>query len=159
MNKMKIVILLLCLIFANCAVNKNIKTNQQNRLIDSTYSVKTDSTILNSNKIEKDNSTENTEIKIEENISEIIADSVNRTSTQRTVNKITTITKNKKNDIVKSDTISSTSIKIDTLANIKKDNSTIDSKVVEKESQSLKWIMYIVISISIVAVILFLKFK
>jgi len=159
MNKMKIVILLLCLIFANCAVNKNIKTNQQNRLIDSTYSVKTDSTILNSNKIEKDNSTENTEIKIEENISEIIADSVNRTSTQRTVNKITIITKNKKNDIVKSDTISSTSIKIDTLANIKKDNSTIDSKVVEKESQSLKWIMYIVISISIVAVILFLKFK
>ena len=159
MNKMKILILLLCLIFANCAVNKNIKTNQQNRLIDSTYSSKIDSTILNSNKIEKDNSTEDTEIKIEENISEIIADTVNRTYTQRTVNKITTITKNKKNDIVKSDTISSTSIKIDTLANIKKDNSTIDSKVVEKESQSLKWIMYIVISISIVAVILFLKFK
>lgn len=159
MNKLKIVILLLCLIFANCAVNKNIKTNQQNRLIDSTYSVKTDSTILNSNKIEKDNSTEDTEIKIEENISEIIADTVNRTSTQRTVNKITIITKNKKNDIVKSDTISSTSIKIDTLANIKKDNSTIDSKVVEKESQSLKWIMYIVIAIAIVAVILFIRFK
>lgn len=159
MNKMKIVILLLCLIFANCAVNKNIKTNQQNRIVDSTYSVKTDSTILNSNKIEKDNSTEDTEIKIEENISEIIADTVNRTSTQRIVNKITIITKNKKNDIVKSDTISSTSIKIDTLANIKKDNSTIDSNVVEKESQSLKWIMYIVISITIIAVILFIKFK
>ena len=159
MNKMKIVILIFCLIFANCAVNKNIKTNQQNRIVDSTYSIKTDSTIVNSNKIEKDNSTENTEIKIEENISEIIADTVNRTSTQRTVNKITIITKNKKNDIVKSDTISSTSIKLDTLANIKKDNSTIDSKVVEKESQSLKWIMYIVISIAIVAVILFLKFK
>lgn len=159
MNKLKIVILLLCLLFANCAVNKNIKTNQQNRLIDSTYSVKTDSTILNSNKIEKDNSTENTEIKIEENISEIIADTVNCTSTQRTINKITTITKNKKNDIVKSDTISSTSIKIDTLANIKKDNSTIDSKVVEKESQVLKWIMYIVISFAIVAVILFIRFK
>lgn len=159
MNKLKIVILLFCLIFANCAVNKNIKTNQQNRLIDSTYSVKTDSTILNSNKIEKDNTIENTEIKIEENISEIFADTVNRTSTQRTVNKITIITKNKKNDIVKSDTISATSIKIDTLANVKKDNSTIDRKIVEKESQSLKWIMYIVISITIIAVILFIKFK
>lgn len=159
MNKMKIVILLSCLIFANCAVNKNIKSNQQNRIVDSTYSVKTDSTILNSNKIEKDNSTEDTEIKIEENISEIIADTVNRTSTQRTVNKITIITKNKKNDIVKSDTISSTSIKLDTLANIKKDNSTIDSKVVEKESQSLKWIMYIVISITILTIILFIRFK